>query len=52
MNNKSQNESIWKKLRKELTFAIGIGGSSLFNLVAAFSYSGASFLQCPHLKNK
>ena len=33
-----------------LTFASGIGGSLCFNVVAALSYSGASRLQCPHLK--
>ena len=30
-----------------LTFA---NGTIPFNLVAAASYSGASFLQCPHLR--
>lgn len=32
-----------------ITLARGIGGSSSFRVVAAFSYSGASRLQCPHL---
>lgn len=31
------------------TFARGTGGMDFFNSVAAFSYSGANFLQWPHL---
>ena len=31
------------------TLASLMGGSFSFNSLAAFSYSGASFLQCPHL---
>ena len=34
------------------TFARGIGGECLLSSLAAFSYSGASFLQCPHLPGK
>ena len=33
------------------TFANGTGGMDFFNSVAAFSYSGANFLQWPHLCN-
>ena len=32
------------------TLTRATGGSLLFRVVAAFSYSGARFLQCPHLK--
>lgn len=34
------------------TFARGIGGERLLSSLAAFSYSGASFLQCPHLRER
>ena len=40
------------KQAEGLTLASGTGGSFAFNLVAAFSYSGASLLQCPHLQFK
>lgn len=33
------------------TFASGTGGMDFFNSVAALSYSGANFLQCPHLRD-
>ena len=36
----------------KLTLASGMGGSFDFSVVAAFSYSGASFLQWPHLQKK
>jgi hypothetical protein len=35
-----------------LTLASATGGSFLASFVAAFSYSGVSFLQCPHLQDK
>ena len=34
------------------TFPIRIGLSRALSLVAAFSNSGASFLQCPHLEKR